>query len=243
MPSLAIRICFLVILTVVVSSSRSNLKAQKISSKDIEPYVQLWDNQELDQLFSGMPELVKKFPTNPETIFFLALYNPDAQKAEQMYRKIVEKHADNYFADVSLYRLFQFAYARGAYNQADKLLQLLSSNYQSSKYIAEANFLLDQKLLKKSADTLTTEVEVSKASPYYAVQLGAFSNQSNADNLSAELTRHGYSDVQVVQKTAKGTLFYKVLVGKFDSLDNARLFANDLKSKHSYEFSISYMDK
>jgi rare lipoprotein A len=61
----------------------------------------------------------------------------------------------------------------------------------------------------------------------FAIQIGSFTDSSNADRLKKALDLE-YGDVSVQEALVRGRQFYRVRVGKFDSLTKAISFAGKL---------------
>jgi cell division septation protein DedD len=94
------------------------------------------------------------------------------------------------------------------------------------------------------ADTFNVKVDDSKKPPYeqsgqpgnFAVQIGAYTKQDNADR-AASLARERFS-VNVSTIVDKTSGLFKVLVGNFPSKDEARKFRDDMVQK----FPADYKD-
>ena len=79
----------------------------------------------------------------------------------------------------------------------------------------------------KPADT-QTQTKVS-ATGMWAVQLGSFSNQANAERLAADLRKQGYAAFLSQLQTNKGQL-HRVRIGPQNNRDNAEATAAKLTS-------------
>jgi len=74
---------------------------------------------------------------------------------------------------------------------------------------------------------LTLNQEICLTGDYYTVQVGAFSNSSNAINLSLKLTQKGYPAF-IEESIAQGKSTYRVRVGKFKQRQEAASLENRL---------------
>ena len=72
-----------------------------------------------------------------------------------------------------------------------------------------------------SKKTVKSKVAVLPTMPGYAVQLGAFSSRSNAENLVLTLQKKGVQNIYYHQKNIGGRTFHKVVVGPFRERKNA----------------------
>jgi len=80
----------------------------------------------------------------------------------------------------------------------------------------------------KSADN-SKPVPVVSPTGMWAVQLGSFSNQGNADRLAADLRKQGYAAFLSQLQTESGSL-HRVRIGPQKSRDNAEAIAAKLNS-------------
>jgi rare lipoprotein A len=70
-------------------------------------------------------------------------------------------------------------------------------------------------------------VETQSTPGPFAIQIGSFTDRSNADRLKKALDLE-YGDVSIRGARVRGSQFYRVRVGKFDSLRKALAFAGKL---------------
>jgi rare lipoprotein A len=71
------------------------------------------------------------------------------------------------------------------------------------------------------------QVQAQDRPGLFAVQIGAFTDGSNAERLKEALDLE-YGDVSIQQAQVRGDRYYRVWVGKFDSLTKAKSFAGKL---------------
>lgn len=71
----------------------------------------------------------------------------------------------------------------------------------------------------------------------YAVQVGAFSNQTNALLQKAYIEQQGYR-VDLRNKVRDGRTLYLIWVGSFDTREEARSFGEQLKKRHGIQYTL-----
>ena len=108
-------------------------------------------------------------------------------------------------------------------------LKMARSNLKLAKWNDAHKFL--NKILNEfpQSPEYHTAVQLLEEKRYYAVQVGAFLNRERADRLSRELQDKGEYAYIVETIDAQGNQFYRVRVGKFSQLSQAK----DLKQKMS----------
>lgn len=73
----------------------------------------------------------------------------------------------------------------------------------------------------------------------FYVQVGAFSLRENADKLKREMQNAGYRGTRVVVADVDGKSFWRVQVGEFQNLDQARAALGSLSSRNPSAFVIA----
>ncbi len=71
----------------------------------------------------------------------------------------------------------------------------------------------------------------------YALQVGAFSSEANAQALGKKLQKE-FRDVEVIRETVNGTLFHKVRVGTFERKSTAEKFGKKRLAPGGYTWRI-----
>jgi hypothetical protein len=167
--------------------------------------------------------LAKEYPDESAWIYLQGLIESDADKSIQFYQAVVQRYPASEWADDALYRLYQYNYAIGAYNTADRLFSRLETEYPSSPWCRKS----DKKAANPGIDTSSVPVE-------YSVQVGAYSSEDVAQVQAEEMKKLGYT-AEVKQKTVGEKRLCAVLVGRFPSLETARSFARKLQSRHKLD--------
>lgn len=103
-------------------------------------------------------------------------------------------------------------------NKREALL-MLNRNFQREVAIEHAKGICEYFNVKYVPNPISTD-------DLYKVQIGAFANEDNADDLGAEAKSDGF-DVYIVTEDN----LYKVQIGAFTDLDNAEGLADQARSK------------
>lgn len=82
----------------------------------------------------------------------------------------------------------------------------------------------------KSGTTSPTTSSTTNSNKLYRVQVGAFSNNSNAVNLQNKLKQQRYYDTIIVKASVGSKILYRVQVGAFSSKTNAQNLQKKLKT-------------
>ncbi|MBL7996178.1 SPOR domain-containing protein [bacterium] len=221
-----------------------NVDAQKISDPGLKPLVDLWQNDNVDSLRAALPSLQKKYPKQPETIFFQSVFETDAEKANAGYESILKTFPDNALADESLYRLIQFDYAKGSYRGAQEKADQLRARYPSSRFISKADRMFAG--LNQSASTQIEEqtpvtdpdISQSTSGKKFRLQVGAFGQIKNAEDLRDKLKSNDYAPIEFSEKIVNDKKLFLVWVGAFDTKEEAVSNGNALKSKLQLNYTI-----
>jgi len=84
----------------------------------------------------------------------------------------------------------------------------------------------------KAKDPKEKNVSGLKKTEIHTIQVAAFTSSKQARGLISSLKKYGVRDVyQVRTKRKSGEIWYKIRVGRFDSKDNAQMFARQLIEK------------
>ncbi|HID65839.1 MAG TPA: tetratricopeptide repeat protein [Aquificaceae bacterium] len=167
----------------------------------------------------------------------------DYKKAEEIYKSLMRNgYKNNYI----LYKLAEVYYKAKEYNKAKRIIKELFYNPKLTEEQKEkVNELLDKILIEQQRKIITSErpvkrkkdiystelqrrsVENGTERKYYAVQIGAFSNEERAKRFIYELNQKGLKDLTILKIDG----IYKVVYGKFNDLEKALEAREDLRKK------------
>jgi len=168
------------------------------------------------------------------------------QSAKRMLTEILKNRLefDDDMMDDVYYLLIQNFIALEEINEAKIVLNEFLDKYRKSDYYKLVK--QDYEWLKDTPESDTTSddadsdhqpvtVTLQGKQQGYTLQVGAFLNPENAENLHAKLEELGYK-TRIKQQNIDNKLFFLVMVGSFASRDQALEFGAEMVRKHGINF-------
>jgi len=222
------------LITILILIFVAHSKAQEVN---IVPYLIQIERGAIDSVKIEIEKLKIKYPQNPDIKFLEAITVSDAQKAEEIFREIVEKHPNSKYADASAYRLFNYYFIQDEVDLVEKYYRKLKTEYSESPYF---KFAQNQYDLLSSSKEIENEkqipkTEIKKSVNYsYTIQAGAFVKKDNAQSLKSQFEKTGiYSEIK--EKNVAGTIFNVVFAGKFENREDAENFLMIINSQFNLQ--------
>lgn len=200
---------------------------------------------------------LEKDSQNSSTYKYLkALLTQDGFEAVKIYKDIVYSNEESDWKDDALFKLYQFHYSRGEFNESDKYARMLRESFPESIYISRLqrndkigerilNLKPDEKISKPDTVNLvqseisnnpSVQSDIQQASKNkLAIQVGAFSNEANALKFSKQFS--GYK-TSVKEKFINNKKLFVVLVGEYESDVEAMKVLESLKRFYRVEGMI-----
>ena len=232
-------------------------------------YLSLINEGQISGVKEQLPELISKYPNNPDIMFLEGIMTADGNKSVEIYKKILTKFPNSRYASESAVKIGEYYYSLGLYSQAGKHLSKVprvyprysniqrvmdlmvssflaigeedSSNYYTSIY--KSMFpTLDVNNFKESDKKLSKYVnnfQQKSINRPYIIQVGAFSNIENADRMKLQISQIGY-DVQISNVDTKGRKLYAVRVVRYETKFEAEKVGRLLKKKLGNEYRVLY---
>jgi tetratricopeptide (TPR) repeat protein len=213
---------FLILLIFILLTISNNF-AQDI---DIIPYLKQIEQGNKNDVLEKLPSLISKNPDSPSIMFLEGVLTEDGNKALSTYSKILDSYPKSKYADASLYRIFSYYYATGEYENAQKYLDRLKSDYPVSPYlkIAERNIpSSEESAAPEEEKPEQTSEKNEELKSKFTIQAGAFTKLLNASALKKDFDNNGFFS-EIKDKIVAGTTFNIVYVGKFESREEAENF-------------------
>jgi len=218
---------------------------------DVRALVDLIERGQGAEVKRDLPTLLARSPNNPGILYVQGLLTEEGAEAVRIYQSIVDNFPRSEWADDALYRVYQFYYSLGLYRTAELKLNQLKRDYPSSKYLA-ASTGTDTKGLpeepqppapvqqtEQTRDTLTPGPVVMPAGGGFALQVGAYTAQTNAERQRKFFEDLGYP-VEVMSKIKDARSLYIVLVGSYATYEEAKSRSAEIKQRYSIDsFVIS----
>jgi cell division septation protein DedD len=224
---------------------------------DIERYLARVEKGEADVVRPELSSLLSKYPNNPDVLYLQGVLTTDGTEAVRIYQSIVDNFPKSERADDALYKVYQFYYAIGLYRTAEIKLNQLKTDYPQSKYVASVVQSNTKNLPEeKESPDLPRSTPVIQDPPIqpqaekptlpesepshpaveergqYTLQVGAFSQQVNAEKQKLFFEDLGYS-VEVINKVRDSRALFVVLVGAYRTPDEAKTKCEEFKKMYN----------
>ena len=208
------------------------LFAQTNSSEpDIRHRLEMIEKGQAEAVRAELPSLMTNYQNNPGVMYLQAVLTTDGAEAAKLFQNIVDNFPKSEWGDDALYKLYQYYYSIGLYKTADQKLTQLKEEYPFSAYASENSPVMEEKQAAKEKPTvMKPKGAVPKFASSFTVQVGAFSTLQNAGELKARFEKEGYQS-NIFTIVSNGKKLHKVWVGEFQTIDEARRFNAEIKSK------------
>lgn len=242
------RIRKITIATILLASSLAAQTSQ--GEPDIRRRLEMIERGQGDAVSAELTQLMTSFQNHPGVMYLQAVLTPDGTDAAKIYQNIVDNFPKDEWADDALYRLYQYYTSVGLYKTAEQKLAQLKLEYPFSAYASESSAPATTTAQPKSPATgnppaaepeqvqvapiTAAPTPVPKFSASFTVQVGAFSTLTNAEELQKKFEKEGYSS-NIFTITRSTLKLHKVWVGEFQTLEEARRFATEIKKKFGLE--------
>lgn len=224
---------------------------------EVSRYLSMVEAGQAEQVRGEIPALLAKYPNNPAVLYLQGVVTVDGTEAVRIYQSIVDNFPKSEWADDALFKVHQFYHAIGLYRTAEIKLNQLKTNYPSSPYVTgaaspETAQLPEEKqppaaepslsppdvtVAEPPAETKQPPVPVETARGQYALQVGAYSLQENAEKQKLFFEDLGFP-VEVINKVKDTRSLYIVLVGNFKSTDEARARGAEIKKNYNIQSMV-----
>jgi len=113
-----------------------------IFTQDLNRYFEYIEQDEVDQVRSAIPNLMRKYPNNPDVLYLSALVEPEGDKALLIYKDVMSQYPNSGRADDALTRIIEYLYTKGLYNRTIDYSKQLISKYPDSENIGNCVYML-----------------------------------------------------------------------------------------------------
>ena len=239
-----------------------------LSSQNVDLYLSLIEEGELDGVKENLPELLSKYPNDSGVLFLKAALTDDGESAIIQYKFILENFPKSIYAPKSAMKIGEYFYARGLYTQCASLLKNIPIKYprypqiqrltdlminsfnaigeaDSAKYYAliiKSMFPKVETNVEHKSNKLSQVFSFSKKNESlgpYVVQIGAFSSKENAKRLKLQVSQLGH-DVSINKVDSNGKTFYAVRINRYKSKRKAEEIGKNIKSKLGVNYRVLY---
>ncbi|MBU2444221.1 MAG: SPOR domain-containing protein, partial [Bacteroidetes bacterium] len=146
----------------------------------------------------------------------------------------VHSKSNSEYKDDALFKLYQFHYTLGEFNESDKYARMILESYPSSQFISrlkKSDYTSTQSSLQQRVEVKTPEVnnQDKSSAGNFTTQVGAFLDRKNAESLMIQVLKYGESWIN--EREVRGKIFYAVLVGKFSSESDANTLLERMRAE------------
>jgi cell division protein FtsN len=218
---------------------------------EVQRYLGMVQKGQVDEVRKEVPGLLEKYPNNPAVLYLQAAVTKEGAEAARIYQSIVDNFPKSSYADAALFRVYQFYYALGLYRTAELKMKQLQREYPHSRYLKpEANETASipeepppptgraprdsagGTVPREAAPAVATPEATPSVTPTtFALQVGAFGAQPNAEKQKKFFEEKGFT-VDMITKVRDTQTLYVVLVGNYASYDEAKAKSVEIKNKY-----------
>ena len=183
-----------------------------LCAQNVDMYLSLIHEGQIDGVKENLPELVSKYPNDPEVLYLKALLTKDGMKSLEIYNTIIEKFPESKYAGDASVKIGEYFYARGLYSQAGSHLRNVPRKYPRYPDI--------QQVLDLMVSSFQAIGENDSAKYYLAIYQGMFPYLDiDKYGLNGVLknTRHTLSNVRIKEPKP-----YVIQIGAFGNIQNAK---------------------
>ena len=111
-----------------------------IFPQNIEMYLSLIDQGQIEGVKEQLPALISKYPNNPDILFLAGVLSMDGNKSYNIYKELLENFPDSKYAPDAAVKIGEYYYSLGLYSQAGTQLSKIPrihSNYPDIERVAE----------------------------------------------------------------------------------------------------------
>lgn len=222
--------------------------------KDISAYIARVEAGEVEEVREDLRGLLEQYPNDPGVLYLQGLTTLDGADAVRIYQGIVDTFPQSEWADDALYKVHQFYYAIGLYRTAELKMEQLRRDYPRSQYASAPAESRTETLADETADvppspvpapsgpaegTLPVPSATRNIAGQFALQVGAYSSQENAEKQKLFFEDLGYA-VEVINRLRDNRSLFLVLVGNYMTYEEARAEEEKIrKSHHVSSFVVS----
>jgi tetratricopeptide (TPR) repeat protein len=213
------------------------LHAQNVDA-EVSNYISMVKKGQVERVKEAVPGLLNKYPNNAGVLYLQALTTGDGAEAVRIYQSIVDNFPKSQWADDALYKVYQFYHALGLYRTAEQKMAQLKENYPQSPYLSDSGVVSTEGMPEDTIPKLAAQNPQPASTGQYALQVGAYTAEVNAERQKAFFEGLGYP-VEIINRVKGNRSLYLVLVGAFASPEEARRQGAEIKRAHNVDSIVT----
>ena len=181
-------------------------------SQNVEMYISLLHQGNTAGVRDQLPELVSKFPNDPDVLYLKALMTTDGISALEQYSSLLDKFPESRYAPDAAIKIGEYFYARGLYTQASSYLSRVLTRYPNYPHV--------QRVIDLMVSSFQATGEEDSAKYYVYMYKSMFP--------SLDVSEYGYRNKRHKEATAlmnpkvSDQKHYIVQIGAFGRVSNAK---------------------
>ncbi|MDO9548273.1 MAG: SPOR domain-containing protein [Candidatus Marinimicrobia bacterium] len=208
-----------------------------IFTQDLNRYFEYIKQHNTEQVRAAIPELMQKYPNNPDILYLSALIEPDGDKALLIYKDVMSQYPNSCRADDALTKIIEYLYTKGLYNKTISYSKQLISKYPDSENIGNCVYMM-----LSSFNVMNKKDSVDYYYSYYLkrypdMKLPFFNYQSASAYVTgdkpSEIVKKAPPEPKPVERTDSEPK-WALQLGAFGNAQNALTLKNRLLS-YGYE--------
>lgn len=231
---------FLMIVMIILSS----VYAVFSQSYKIKEYLKMVREGKITDVKLILPDLLAEFPNDPGVQFLHAAVLDDANKAVEIYERIIRNYPQSEYADECYWRIIQYFALKGEIERASREFDNYRKTFPNSAFLTPASDLIRTAIALARVNIRTKETEQSQnvskeaASPdaekipigkseqsprkgTFGLQVGLYSTIESA---KSEVERFRAMRLRAdifTKKIDAGTTMYAVVIGDYPTREKA----------------------
>ncbi len=207
-----------------------------VFSQNLSKYYDYIDQDQIDTVRAAIPELMLRFPGNPDVLYLSALVESDGDKALLIYKDVMSQYPESKLADDALAKIIEYLYTKGLYNKTIAYSKQLIIKYPQSEQIDNCVYML---LCSFNVMNKPDSVDY-----YYAYYLKRYPKMKLSFYDNQVVSAYTTSDQKIVapnpianpviSKSPVIETYWALQVGAFGNSQNALALKNRLSS-YGYE--------
>lgn len=233
--------------------SSATLIASILFAQNVDEAIKLFNTFQFDKARKIFEEIAKdeKNPRIAEVYYYLGRLSINPDSATMYYRRIINGYPQSRYVDIAYLEIAKIAIGQDNFKDALVTLNELRKNYPDSElkdevlfwtgvaYIESGDKDVGYKTLQELINTYPKSIWSSRAKnfvpqttppkEFYTIQVGSFRNKENAEKRIEELKAKGF-DARIVEASIMEKIHYRVWVGEFETMEQAKSMALKLDS-------------
>ncbi|MDZ7372522.1 MAG: SPOR domain-containing protein [candidate division KSB1 bacterium] len=111
-------------------------------AQDLDRILRAMDEHRREELLRILPEAEARYPGHPTVLYLRGLLTEDADQAVTYYEQLLSKNPQSAYADDALYRICQYAFAKGLYASCELRCRQFLRDYPRSELRDRVEYLL-----------------------------------------------------------------------------------------------------